>query len=105
MSATPKFQSRNRETFDSNFNGVAHMERFLFRFNLVIEKLLIPTYAAMPIKLGCFNLVIEKLLIPNCLVVATGGIGMKFQSRNRETFDSNLHLRFSDRLTFFVSIS
>ena len=62
------FQSRNRETFDSNF------QRYL------------PWYLEQ-----CFNLVIEKLLIPTKLADGQVDIGnrLTFQSRNRETFDSN----------------
>ncbi len=63
-----EFQSRNRETFDSNWYrkscaGVAYPG-----FNLVIEKLLIPT---------------EKRYLPLRILKTL------FQSRNRETFDSN----------------
>ena len=138
------FQSRNRETFDSNkvmgmrwqnlfrsFNLVIeklliptqflrgwHQRRGIPSFNLVIEKLLIPTqtgiYAlksASPSfnlviekllipthrlptfalqSLRGFNLVIEKLLIPTCWTDHIHGAqDYRFQSRNRETFDSN----------------
>ena len=61
------FQSRNRETFDSNNPLRTRQSQQFNRFNLVIEKLLIPTDAR---KIGVrnlptrFNLVIEKLLIP-----------------------------------------
>ena len=60
------FQSRNRETFDSNFYTQPG-PLLVARFNLVIEKLLIPTrrlenkHRFQGIR---FNLVIEKLLIP-----------------------------------------
>ena len=70
---TGVFQSRNRETFDSNNPTTARsgIERRLEQ---------------------CFNLVIEKLLIPTFqLIVSCRGLRLaaKFQSRNRETFDSN----------------
>ena len=38
-----EFQSRNRETYDSNFPVHNPLCRVLTRFNLVIEKLMIPT--------------------------------------------------------------
>ena len=66
-----KFQSRNRETFDSNQKGsesVAQRSKHARCFNLVIEKLLIPTNGARD----------------------TSKDISQFQSRNRETFDSNL---------------
>ena len=37
------FQSRNRETYDSNSRHQYRGGEFLCRFNLVIEKLMIPT--------------------------------------------------------------
>ena len=61
-----KFQSRNRETFDSNLGGLSGAPDLYMCFNLVIEKLLIPTACAAT-AVNCkksFNLVIEKLLIP-----------------------------------------
>ena len=43
-SAGFQFQSRNRETYDSNFFVDEGMEKvILMGFNLVIEKLMIPT--------------------------------------------------------------
>ena len=40
-----------------------------------------------------FNLVIEKLMIPTKIVIWTTGIvAISFQSRNRETYDSNCGL-------------
>ncbi len=61
-----EFQSRNRETFDSNTNGARNMNGEYTSFNLVIEKLLIPTNPRRFCRSStiCFNLVIEKLLIP-----------------------------------------
>ena len=63
------FQSRNRETYDSNEQDyLMHQSQVALSFNLVIEKLMIPTE-------------ISRLCpIPIC----------QFQSRNRETYDSNL---------------
>ena len=43
MIALPAFQSRNRETFDSNEEYAIGTVTDFARFNLVIEKLLIPT--------------------------------------------------------------
>ena len=42
----PQFQSRNRETFDSNDKVPLGWMYHTMRFNLVIEKLLIPTQRA-----------------------------------------------------------
>ena len=43
-----RFQSRNRETFDSNVREYALGTKTDYvRFNLVIEKLLIPTQAVV----------------------------------------------------------
>ena len=114
-----KFQSRNRETYDSNSVQKCPMIlSFSFSFNLVIEKLMIPTIPTcggsaaycssfnlvieklmIPTShfidednsiLASFNLVIEKLMIPTIPLcpLAKGGREM-FQSRNRETYDSN----------------
>ena len=65
---TSSFQSRNRETFDSNLQLAAP-------FSLT--------------QVNCFNLVIEKLLIPTREKHYHGKNISMFQSRNRETFDSN----------------
>ena len=68
------FQSRNRETFDSN-----NKEKWYWRS---------PETS--------FNLVIEKLLIPTTYSVVYSPFIFLFQSRNRETFDSN-----GSRVRFF----
>ena len=87
------FQSRNRETFDSNVLPAASSNSRFMSFNLVIEKLLIPTHRLPTFALQSlrgFNLVIEKLLIPTCWTDHIHGAqDYRFQSRNRETFDSN----------------
>ena len=62
------FQSRNRETFDSNVSNQLPFLLPMLGFNLVIEKLLIPT--------------LEEYHWWQQLIG-------EFQSRNRETFDSN----------------
>ena len=90
------FQSRNRETFDSNVDTANLIICIRTRFNLVIEKLLIPTKGngfALNMDMDrCFNLVIEKLLIPTKMSpeAIKKRIQELFQSRNRETFDSNV---------------
>ena len=66
----PRFQSRNRETYDSN--------------NIIISCLTIATASR-------FNLVIEKLMIPTNFWGYGYGTLCWFQSRNRETYDSNGH--------------
>ncbi len=61
------FQSRNRETFDSNNSRAVPFVAYTDSFNLVIEKLLIPTLETLRThdhRQVRFNLVIEKLLIP-----------------------------------------
>ena len=64
------FQSRNRETYDSNHSiNVRIIQLIIIRFNLVIEKLMIPTR-----RLECYRRRCKR---------------GKFQSRNRETYDSN----------------
>ena len=62
------FQSRNRETYDSNEAWQTQPDQAVAGFNLVIEKLMIPT------GLNDNESRVEWL----------------FQSRNRETYDSNL---------------
>ena len=62
-----KFQSRNRETYDSNGRAGSTLLCQHLSFNLVIEKLMIPT--------NFYSL----MIITNKM----------FQSRNRETYDSN----------------
>ena len=65
------FQSRNRETFDSNTFAKHLSDSSCTSFNLVIEKLLIPTshhFNVTGLIYAGFNLVIEKLLIPTDLL-------------------------------------
>ena len=62
-----QFQSRNRETYDSNL-----WEQF-----------------ASDDDKRSFNLVIEKLMIPTIGDNADEWIISEFQSRNRETYDFN----------------
>ena len=48
-------------------------------------------YSIVHLQLLSFNLVIEKLMIPTSHCVArTSHQGHSFQSRNRETYDSNI---------------
>ena len=64
--AADGFQSRNRETYDSNLILLLGMINQTC-FNLVIEKLMIPTRLPLRVRVtsACrFNLVIEKLMIP-----------------------------------------
>ena len=61
------FQSRNRETYDSN-------KKFRLEATHIIR---------------CFNLVIEKLMIPTLMMSIPFPVIFMFQSRNRETYDSN----------------
>ena len=70
-------------------------EHAQYPFNLVIEKLMIPTHnqkgRCIVLQLLSFNLVIEKLMIPTSHSVArTSHQGHSFQSRNQETYDSNI---------------
>ena len=77
-----KFQSRNRETYDSN------------------DKVL---GAELHIAFYCFNLVIEKLMIPTFQFVRKHRIAIcEFQSRNRETYDSNYSVLSSVLLVKFL---
>ena len=87
------FQSRNRETFDSNRAMLHRRGSTAGCFNLVIEKLLIPTeYQTELQRVGFigFNLVIEKLMIPTTENRIYGTCHQEFQSRNREAYDSNM---------------
>ena len=72
---------------------MTYLEELYRGFNLVIEKLLIPTkgnFRHIRRMYECFNLVIEKLLIPTFLrTYRSIQTDAAFQSRNRETFDSN----------------
>ena len=85
MSDTPpicllmSFQSRNRETYDSNYIFTYQTTTSCQCFNLVIEKLMIPTANGI------------NIYINRCL----------FQSRNRETYDSNPPVR-APTLTFYL---
>ena len=86
------FQSRNRETYDSNSTSSGFDSDTLTRFNLVIEKLMIPTVRKRNgnvVDVQGFNLVIEKLMIPTMKLCGSDHGQPKFQSRNRETYDSN----------------
>ena len=71
------FQSRNRETYDSNHTLEAAKRAFGESFNLVIEKLMIPTQHPRQVS-------VAKHLL--------------FQSRNRETYDSNCQVCLSQGL-------
>ena len=69
-----KFQSRNREAYDSNSPALQPARLTPTRFNLVIEKLMIPTLcpvASQTLSHSSFNLVIEKLMIPTTLRMVT----------------------------------
>ena len=85
-------------TMDSTGQSEAVRERF----NLVIEKLMIPTedllMQGIPQGSG-FNLVIEKLMIPTFDFGMPAGTPSLtgFQSRNRETYDSNSRIFRLDR--------
>ena len=116
--AISSFQSRNRETYDSNTTGSSPLPGGPDTgFNLVIEKLMIPTKRKFnrQAKLATlfqsrnretydsnnttmfmhetdfdsFNLVIEKLMIPTAILISPQFLHKAFQSRNRETYDSN----------------
>ena len=88
-----QFQSRNRETYDSNHQAKkVRANRRQYRFNLVIEKLMIPTCIYPKhsnVGRTSFNLVIEKLMIPTISEPLVYLQWHEFQSRNRETYDSN----------------
>ena len=69
---------------------------------------MIPTVPiiAMPLAANvCFNLVIEKLMIPTNVFALPAVKSILFQSRNRETYDSNVASVVSCRLCNGVSIS
>ena len=72
--ALASFQSRNRETYDSNFLMDGVQSPFTQSFNLVIEKLMIPTFSVQRWcdVHRCFNLVIEKLMIPTKITTYGG---------------------------------
>ena len=72
------FQSRNRETYDSNEAWQTQPDQAVAGFNLVIEKLMIPT----------------KIRSDD----EESELRVKFQSRNRETYDSNT--RFEPRASW-----
>ena len=67
------FQSRNRETYDSNLILFCALStKPCYSFNLVIEKLMIPTTENRKARLTQtqrFNLVIEKLMIPTFCII------------------------------------
>ncbi len=92
---TPMFQSRNRGSFDFKFKFRQANLLLLYRFNLVIEVLLIsrvpPRGFSMPAAKAGFNLVIEVLLIsrPGHSRWITYS-SYSFQSRNRGSFDFKL---------------
>ena len=102
--ALSTFQSRNRETFDSNLNviSVRHNEFIKFQsrnretFDSNAENVTSHGSAG-----ESFNLVIEKLLIPTTFHACIGNSIRLFQSRNRETFDSNARIFTA----IYVSIS
>ena len=93
VQSTATFQSRNRETYDSNSIDDTEVWWNWLCFNLVIEKLMIPTGNLSKSVVTCrcrFNLVIEKLMIPTAEIKNRNNrVYPTFQSRNRETYDSN----------------
>ena len=105
------FQSRNRETFDSNCSGAFLMRLYSFSFNLVIEKLLIPTNIALMGALCVylsFNLVIEKLLIPTNPMYARSAIQSAYTRFNlviEKLLIPTEKLPANKRAEFYVSIS
>ena len=92
-----QFQSRNRETFDSNLDQRIGWHLEISSFNLVIEKLLIPTLFVKHSPQQLFAHPFQSRnretfdSNPKCLTHASLALFL-FQSRNRETFDSNFCL-------------
>ena len=86
------FQSRNRESSNFNRQSLSGMAVKLSCFNLVIENLLISTEENLALLYSpnlSFNLVIENLLISTIFIWYRSCLGIRFQSRNRESSNFN----------------